>query len=126
MLFFVNYALMNFRSPNQYTISIDLLSIRISIRIISIRINMQSKHRDQQAKGLRESALSCIKNYALCCTILVDKFQRYLYIKTASLLTSSSFLWLPSSLSFIASVNVIMYNVSNKWKCVFWLTQTPR
>ena len=37
MLFFVKYALINFRSPNQYTISIDLLSIRISIRIISIK-----------------------------------------------------------------------------------------
>ena len=32
MLFFVKYAFINFRSPNQYTISIDLLSIRISIR----------------------------------------------------------------------------------------------
>ena len=29
MLFIVKYALINFRSPNQYTISIDLLSIRI-------------------------------------------------------------------------------------------------
>ena len=48
---FVKYALSNFRSPNQYTISIDLLSIRISIRIISIRISKQSKHRDEQAKG---------------------------------------------------------------------------
>ena len=64
MLFFVKYELINFRSPNQYTISIDLLSIRISIRI-----SKQSKHKDQQAKGLRESALSCIKKYALCCTI---------------------------------------------------------
>ena len=49
MLFFVKYVLLNFRSPNQYTISIDLLSIRISIRIISIWIIKQSKHRDQQA-----------------------------------------------------------------------------
>ena len=65
--FFVNYALINFRSHNQYTISIDLLSIRISIRVSSIRISKQSKHRDQQAKGSRESGLSCIKNYALCC-----------------------------------------------------------
>ena len=48
---FVKYALINFRSPNQYTLSIDLLSIRISIRIISIRISKQSKHGDQQAKG---------------------------------------------------------------------------
>ena len=49
---FVKYALINFRSRNQYTISIDLLSIRISIRIIRIiRISKQSKHRDQQAKG---------------------------------------------------------------------------
>ena len=46
-----NYAVFNFRSTNQYTISIDLLSIRISIRIISIRISKQSKHRDQQGKG---------------------------------------------------------------------------
>ena len=48
---FVKYSLINIRSPNQYTISIDLLSFRISIRIISIRISKQSKHRDQQAKG---------------------------------------------------------------------------
>ena len=43
---FVKYALIYFRLPNQYTISIDLLSIRISIRI-----SKQSKQRDQQAKG---------------------------------------------------------------------------
>ena len=48
VLFFIKYALINIRSHNQYTYSIDLLSIRISIRIISISI---SKHRDQQAKG---------------------------------------------------------------------------
>ena len=47
----VKKALINFRSPNQYTISIDLLSIRISNRIISIRTSKQSKHKDQQAKG---------------------------------------------------------------------------
>ena len=41
---FVKYALIKFWSPNQYTINIDLLSIRISIRIISIRI---SKQRDR-------------------------------------------------------------------------------
>ena len=52
-----------------HLISIDLLSIKIGIRIISIRISKQSKHRDQQVKGYRESSLSCIKNYALCCTI---------------------------------------------------------
>ena len=63
VLFNVKYALINIRSHYQYTYSIDLLSIRISIRILSIRM---SKHRDQQAKGQRESALSCIKNYALC------------------------------------------------------------
>ena len=40
------YALINFRSPNQYTFFIVLLSIRISIRI-----SKQSKHRDKQAKG---------------------------------------------------------------------------
>ena len=50
-VFFVKYALINFRSPNQYTISINLLSIRISIRITSIRISKQSKHRDQEALG---------------------------------------------------------------------------
>ena len=36
------YALINFRSPDQFTISIDLLSIRISIRIINTRICSQS------------------------------------------------------------------------------------
>ena len=66
---FVKYALINFRSPNQCTISIDLPSIRISIRIISIRISKQSKHRNQQAKGERESALNCIKKNALCCML---------------------------------------------------------
>ena len=45
-VFFIKYALINFRSPNQYTISIDLLSIRINISI-----SKQSKYRDQQAKG---------------------------------------------------------------------------
>ena len=39
------YALIkNFRSPDQFTTSIDLLSIRISIRIINTRICSQSKH----------------------------------------------------------------------------------
>ena len=76
MLFFVKYALINFRSPNQYTITIDLLSIRISIRITSIRISKQSKHRDQQAKGQRESALSCIKKYALCCNVYAKQTNK--------------------------------------------------
>ena len=52
MLLFVKYALINFRSTYQNTISIDLLSIRISIRIIGIRISKQRKHRVQQAKGI--------------------------------------------------------------------------
>ena len=30
MLFFVKYALINFRSPNQYTISIDLIIRRLN------------------------------------------------------------------------------------------------
>ena len=55
MLFFVKYALITFRSSNQYTISIDILSIRSSIRIISIGISKQSKHKYQEAKGKRES-----------------------------------------------------------------------
>ena len=38
----IKIALFNFRLPNQYTISIDLLSIMIS---------KQTKHEDQQAKG---------------------------------------------------------------------------
>ena len=48
---FVKYASINVLSPYQYTIGIDLLSIRNSIRIISIRISKENKHRDQQAKG---------------------------------------------------------------------------
>ena len=36
MLFFVKFASINFRSPYQCTISIDLLSIRISIRKIKL------------------------------------------------------------------------------------------
>ena len=59
---FVKCALFNFRSLNQETISIDVLSIRISIRISN-----QNMLRDQQAKGYRESALSFFENYALCC-----------------------------------------------------------
>ena len=46
LIFFVKYTLINFRSPNQYKIRIDLLSITISIRI-----SKQSKHRHMQAKG---------------------------------------------------------------------------
>ena len=46
MLFFVKYASINFRSPNNYTISIDLPSIRIGIRI-----GKQSKHKNAQARG---------------------------------------------------------------------------
>ena len=65
LCFFVKYALANVRLPNQYTVNIDLLSIRISIRIISIRISKQRKHRDQQGKGWKESALSCIINYTV-------------------------------------------------------------
>ena len=76
-VFFVKFALINFRSPDQYTISIDLLSIRISIRIISIVV---SKHRDQQAKGKRESALSCIKKYALCCITFLYLYNIYVVI----------------------------------------------
>ena len=60
----VKCALFNFLSPNQETISIDVLSIRISIRISN-----QNMLRDQQVKGYRESALSCFENYALCCII---------------------------------------------------------
>ena len=59
---FVKCALFNFRSPNQETISIDVLSIRISIRISN-----QNMLKDQQAKGYRESVLSCFETYALCC-----------------------------------------------------------
>ena len=91
MLFFVKYALINFRSSNQFTISIDLISIRISIRIISIRISKQSKHRDQQAKGYRESALSCIKKYALCCmwntAYLIEMICFLLYMIVSSFIT---------------------------------------
>ena len=42
MLFLLKYALINLRSPNQYTISIDLLPSRI-------RISKQCKHRNKQA-----------------------------------------------------------------------------
>ena len=66
------YALVNFRSPNQYTISIDLLSIRISIRIISIRISNQSKHRDTantEIEGIR------IKLYQKLCLVLYHRKQ---------------------------------------------------
>ena len=42
MLFFVKYAFINFLSPNQYTISIDLLLIRIG---------KQSKQKNAQAKA---------------------------------------------------------------------------
>ena len=41
--FGVKYALINFRSPNQYTISIDLLSIRMDQ-------NQDNQHQDKQAK----------------------------------------------------------------------------
>ena len=82
---FVKYALINFRSPNQYTISIDLLTIRISIRITSIRISKQSKHRDQQAKGQRESALSCIKKYALCCIYKLVIYAYFSHVYTDQL-----------------------------------------
>ena len=59
---FVKCALFNFWSPNQETISIDVLLIRISIKVSN-----QNMLRDQQAKGYRESALSCFEKYALCC-----------------------------------------------------------
>ena len=85
---FVKYALINFRSPYQYTISIDLLSIKISIRIISIRIGKQSKHRDQQAKGQTELALSCFKKYALFC---MQKNPTFFIFTTFSLIYDLSF-----------------------------------
>ena len=75
---FVKYALTNVRFPNQYTISIDLLSIGIDKRINSIKI---SKHRDQQGKEKRESALINIKNYALCCYVFVRDFLKEVGLK---------------------------------------------
>lgn len=48
-----------------------------SIRIISNRISTQSKHRNEKkTKGLWKSALSCLKKYALCCSI----FQENLFV----------------------------------------------
>ena len=47
MLFYVKYVLTNFREPNQYTISFDLLSKRISIRI-----SKQSKQ-GSTSKGIK-------------------------------------------------------------------------
>ena len=69
MLFFVKYALINFRSPNQYTISIDLLSIRISIKIISIRIRVtcvsqtRLAHFSKAQKTLKGGFRLCIKHF---------------------------------------------------------------
>ena len=44
-VFVVEYALINIRSPNYNSINIDLVSIRICIRIISTMISKQSKRR---------------------------------------------------------------------------------
>lgn len=58
---FLHYFL-NTRLPNQSTFSIELILITIRI----IRISQQSSDKDQQAKELRKSALSCIKNALSC------------------------------------------------------------
>ena len=77
MLVFVKHEVINFWSPIEYTSSIDLLSIRTSIEKINIRTSKQSKHTDdQQAKRQRESALSCVKKYALCCTWRLHRTTR--------------------------------------------------
>ena len=104
---FVKYALINFRSPNQYTISVDLLSITISIRIISINISKQSKHRDQQAKEKRESALSCIKNYALCCKAGIHVLWIFLFLSWFLLWVSQSLISLYQTQKCVIALCVI-------------------
>ena len=47
-MLFATYELITFRSPNQYTISIDLLSIRISY----LHDNQNQNKQGKQAKGL--------------------------------------------------------------------------
>ena len=69
MIFYVNYALLNLRSPYQDTVDTDILSI-------SIKIYKQNKYRDLQGKGYSESALSCIKESALCNT---DMWRLYIF-----------------------------------------------
>ena len=56
---------MNFWSSNLHTISINLLSIRMYIRIVIISIGKQRKHRYQQGKEKREIELNCIKKVNL-------------------------------------------------------------
>ena len=71
---FVKYAFTNVRFSNQYAISIDLLSVGINTRINIMKIN---KHKDQQAKEMRESALININNYTLCCYVLDHQISRF-------------------------------------------------